>query len=214
MTVVVLDLDDTLYSEADYQASGIRSICAWVRDLYGVAVDAADVLVAASAGKDMLAEVCRMASLPATAKESLLWHYRLHSPRIELSAHTRDALARLQDRFTVAILTDGRSASQRLKLKALGLQHLPAYISEEYNSVKPEPLRFERIMRDFPGHGYVYVGDNPQKDFIAPNALNWRTIGLRGVGRNIHSQCEADLPRTALPNQWIRTLQELPELLC
>ncbi|SOY49467.1 HAD family hydrolase [Cupriavidus taiwanensis] len=214
MTVVVLDLDDTLYHEADYQASGIRSVCARVRDLYGVTVDEASVLCVAQAGDDALAAVCEMASLPVATKESLLWFYRLHAPSIELSAATKAALETLQARFTVAILTDGRSVSQRLKLKALGLHHLPVYISEEYNSVKPEPLRFERVMHDFPSQAYVYVGDNPRKDFIAPNGLNWRTIGLRSAGRNIHSQSEADLPPSALPNQWIATLQELPELLC
>ena len=35
---------------------------------------------------------------------------------------------------------------------------------------------------------YWYIGDNVQKDFVAPNRLNWKTICLMDDGNNIHSQ--------------------------
>jgi putative hydrolase of the HAD superfamily len=114
----------------------------------------------------------------------------------------------------LVILTDGRSVTQRLKLRALGLAHLPVYISEEFVSEKPEALRFERIMRDFPAHAYVYVADNPAKDFLAPNALAWKTVGVRGDARNVHAQDATRLSAENVPRVWIDDLADLLESLC
>lgn len=212
-TVVVLDLDDTIYKEADYHASGLREVCNWVEALYGKSV--ADELgrLQQQGERDLLGCVCQLAGLPPMVKDSLLWIYRLHLPSIRLSESVCNLVQQLEAMCTVAILTDGRSISQRQKLKALGLSHLPVYISEEYGSVKPEALRYELIMRDYPAQAYVYVADNPRKDFVAPNALNWKTIGLKGDERNIHSQdCDA-LPVQNLPHKWIDTLDDLLEVL-
>ncbi len=219
-TVVVLDLDDTLYAEADYRASGLRAVCAMVNLLLNPAtpLDSASLNLVDEA--DPLAQICKRAGLPPSLKETLLWVYRLHTPDIHLSPEVARVVATLESHCqAVAVLTDGRSVSQRLKLKALGLAHLPAYISEDYDSGKPAPLRYQKVMGDFPAQAYVYLGDNPLKDFAAPNALQWQTVGLRGVGvpggtRNIHSQDCEGLPAANLPQQWVSSMDEFLESLC
>lgn len=35
---------------------------------------------------------------------------------------------------------------------------------------------------------FYYVGDNTEKDFLAPNDLGWTTVCLLDDGRNIHKQ--------------------------
>jgi putative hydrolase of the HAD superfamily len=214
-TVVVLDLDDTLYPEADYQESGLHAVCAGVESLYGKSV-AGDVDQARARGeKDLLAVICRAVGLPQEAKDSLLWMYRLHSPCITLRQRVRQVVNELELRSSaVVILTDGRSVTQRLKLKALELSHLRAYISEECGSVKPDAARFHKIMSDLPAGSYVYVADNPAKDFLAPNALHWRTIGVRGNTRNIHPQDCAGRADECMPQQWINGIEQLLESLC
>lgn len=208
-SVLVLDLDDTLYKERDYHSSGIAAVCALVEDVYGRTVAAEVAALQAGGERDLLGAICRMLDLPATAKESLLWAYRLHAPSIALSDATRAAIDGLRDRHELLILTDGRSISQRRKLTALGLADIPAYISEEYGSEKPAPLRFEVIMRDYSQGPYVYVADNPRKDFLAPNALGWLTFGLRGDERNIHGQSCSALAPEYHPQVWISSLDEL-----
>jgi putative hydrolase of the HAD superfamily len=211
--VVVLDLDDTLYKEADYRQSGFRAVCREIEALYGESLTR-DFEGHTRGDGDVLDLLCRRAGLPLSAKESLLWIYRLHTPDISLTEDVRDVLRQLEARYPVIVLTDGRSMTQRKKMLALGLQRLPVYISEEHCSAKPEPRRFEMIMKDYPARAYVYVADNPRKDFIAPNRLHWKTIGLRGDERNIHSQDCEGLTSEMLPNQWIDTLTELPDILC
>lgn len=212
--VVVLDLDDTLYKEVDYHDSGLREVCNWIEALYGKSL-AGDLATLKHLGeRDLLGSLCRLAGLPLSVKESLLWVYRLHEPRIHLDHETKEVIKLLESICKVVVLTDGRSVSQRRKLMALGLSHLPAYISEEHGSEKPSPVRFELIMRDIPALDYVYVADNPKKDFLAPNALNWKTIGLIGDGRNIHSQDCDGLSGAQLPKKWISSIDELMKSIC
>jgi len=205
-TVVVFDLDDTLYPEADYVTSGIRHVCAQIHSLYGKDIYT-DVNSALEANPkvDWLAFACECAGLPNTARDSLLWNYRLHEPTIALPAGVKSTLRILGANATLAILSDGRSVTQRLKIKALGLSHLPVYISQDFGSEKPDSLRFKQIILDFPDRNYVYVGDNPSKDFVAPNSLGWLTIGLRGDGRNIHQVDTNDLEECYLPKLWVNS---------
>ncbi len=213
-TVIVLDLDDTIYKEAEYRTSGLNEVCRLINLLYGKDLSNEITALSREGKGDILGDICRLAGLPDTVKESFLWVYRIHSPKIILSPEVQAVIKKLEEHFkAVAILSDGRSFSQRQKLKALGLTHLPAYISEEFGSTKPDTLRFVKIMEDFPAQTYVYVGDNPEKDFIAPRKLNWRTVGLRGDDTNIHSQDCDCFPEENSPEIWIESLTNLLELL-
>ena len=91
----------------------------------------------------------------------------------------------------IVAVTDGRTATQRNKIEALGLDAFfgnQIYISEAEGIDKTSTHSFERIMDALPAERYVYVGDNPAKDFVAPNRLGWLTVCLRGTDRNVHPQ--------------------------
>jgi putative hydrolase of the HAD superfamily len=210
-TVVVFDLDDTLYHEHEYRQSGFDAIYMRLLDIFPN-VEKKEIGLG---DNDLLDRVCKAYQLPSSVKDSLLWLYRLHLPTISLTEGTRDSLTQIERSCkAVAILTDGRSITQRQKLKALGLLHLPVYISEEHGSEKPSPDRFLQIMRDFPAESYIYVGDNPRKDFYAPNLLGWTSIGLLGDGKNIHSQNLSGLSKDCLPTIWISNMHDLLGFLC
>ncbi len=214
-TVVVFDLDDTLYPEADYVESGLRHVCGQIKALYGQ--DLYPELYNAlqqDPKVDWLALACGLAGLPSTVKESLLWMYRLHEPDICLSYASKAALQRIRSHTCdVAVLTDGRAVTQRLKLNALGLNDWPVYISEESGKPKPAPDRFKVIQSQYPGRHYVYVADNVQKDFLGCNPLGWVGVGMRGDHRNIHSQSTHNLPDAVLPKYWVNSWEELTSLL-
>lgn len=211
---VVFDLDDTLYPERDYQRSGFEEICSRIKELYqlDLSSDCAEWIKAGDA--DVLDKLCERAGLSTRTKESLLWLYRLHRPRLALHHEVRSVIETLEvESAGVAILTDGRSISQRSKVQALGLGRLPTYVSEEIGCSKPHVSGFRRIERDFPANRYVYVADNPAKDFVAPKTLGWRTIGIKGSARNIHPQeCDA-LDSAYLPDVWVHSFSGLLKVM-
>lgn len=212
--VVVFDLDDTLYYEDDYSLSGVRAVASELSRLYKMDITDQLLDVRREQG-DIWGHACELLSLPTTVKDSLLWMYRLHQPQIDLGHEVVKIVADLADKVQqVAILTDGRSVTQRLKLEALGLLEYPLYISEEYNSMKPKIDRFQVIMSDFPAEQYTYIADNPVKDFVSPNSLSWRTIGLSDNGRNVHPQNIDRLQDAYLPDVWVDKFDEIVDNLC
>lgn len=214
-TVVVFDLDDTLYPEADYVESGVRFVCAQIISLCGIdCYETIQTQRLKDEKLDWLSVACDLAGLKPSVKESFLWMYRLHSPDIRLSENCSISLEKIKSAaLGVAVLTDGRTVTQKFKLASLGLSHYPAYVSEDYGCEKPAPDRFQAIEKDFPAEKYVYVADNVQKDFLGCKPLGWICIGMRGNDRNIYSQLTQGLPETALPNYWVNSWEELTELL-
>jgi len=207
---LVLDLDDTLYQEYDYQTSGLKYVEQMIEHLYQVSFAGKLIQWREQGIGDVFAQACRELQQPASFKEHLLNFYRYHLPDISLSQTTQSFLNHARRHCAaVAILTDGRSATQRLKLKALGLSEYPVYISEEWHSTKPCPERFLQIQYDFAQcEQFCYLGDNPKKDFLAPNELGWFSVGLRGNERNIHSQDTSLYTPSSRPAVWIEQLTE------
>ncbi|MFM2653670.1 HAD family hydrolase [Vibrio owensii] len=213
--VWVFDLDDTLYSEKDYQRSGYLYIARHLKKLYQK--DVSGIIEKADAqNKDVLEEICCALSLPDSVKQSLLWMYRLHIPTIELTSDVKCTLEAIKSRCsTIAVITDGRSVSQRNKLLSLGLEQLDSLVSEEWGESKPGDLRYKEIERRYPNKSqYIYVGDNVKKDFITPKKMNWLTIGIRDAGNNIHSQDLSEISDEYLPHFWINSLSELQDYVC
>jgi putative hydrolase of the HAD superfamily len=211
-TCVVLDLDDTLYSERDYQQSGYQSIIDLCRSLFAQDVSA---IVSSTQKKngDVLHAICNSLCLPDSVKQSFLWHYRLHKPDIQLCETVESTLKWVtHNAKSIAIITDGREISQKQKLLALGLQHIPAFISESWGETKPGLKRFKHIEDVFPANRYVYIGDNIKKDFITPNYLGWLTVGIKDAGSHIHKQ-DLSISSDYHPQYWVDSFFEIRQAL-
>ena len=144
--------------------------------------------------------------------------YRNHFPDISAD-NAVDVIEQLSEAgYKIGLITDGRTVTQTNKIKALGLDRLiPAdniSISETIGGEKYTPLPFERMMKLNPDvRHFIYVGDNPMKDFLWPNRLGWTTIQLIDNGRNVHSQ-QVSLPSDDYRPQYrIKSLKALPALL-
>ena len=201
--VVVFDLDDTLISEFEYQRSGIASVEKAISLLYCVPFDGVVQQALDNGVLDIWAWTCQQLGLPPEVKKSLLWIYRLHSPDIKLPKRVEDMVSLLLScKANLGILSDGRSITQRLKLHAIGLEYLPLFISEDYQSTKPEVDRFVSIEEKWPHCNYVYIADNSDKDFVAPRSRNWLTIGARWISPRVH--CSSDQVRAEnQPDHWL-----------
>jgi putative hydrolase of the HAD superfamily len=195
-TVVCFDLDDTLVSECDYVESGLLAA--------GEALDAE--LPGPSPSGPWLVALWRKERAPDAFQRLLrerglseeLWVprlkqvYRSHEPALRLregASELVDAIARSSGRL--ALVTDGHASAQRAKWSALRLPapFHPVVFTDDMGRRfwKPHPWGFEQVMSAHPGARFVYVADNPAKDFIAPNRLGWTTIMVRDV-RNVHPQ--------------------------
>ena len=173
---IIFDLDDTLYSEKEYVKSGYKAVsdylgCGYEEKLW-------DYFEAGKPAIDeMLKEIGR-----EDEKAEVLKVYRSHKPDIHPYSGVAEMIAELKAKgIKVGIITDGRSEGQHNKLKALGLDIDDVIITDELGGIqfrKPCDIAF-RIMairwRLNPAD-IVYVGDNPAKDFQAPQQLGMRSL--------------------------------------
>lgn len=223
MRVICFDLDDTLYKEIDYLKSAYREIAGYAAEhCHGcsapvsvLAHKAYEAMLAAyHEGQNAFEELNKFLGLSLPIGD-YLYIYRNHKPKIALTedvVQTMDALK--AEGVRIGLITDGRSVQQRNKIEALGLSRWfdekDMVISDVFGSEKPALANYEYFMKHYPEcHDFAYVGDNPRKDFIAPNALGWHTICLKDYGRNIHKQDFTSTPAQARPRKMIESLKDL-----
>jgi putative hydrolase of the HAD superfamily len=185
---LIFDLDDTLYPERDYALGGFHAAGAWAERTLG-ATGLADRLIAAlDAGH--LGRSFKLAldeALPAHTDADvagLLKAYSAHTPKLTLFADAQETLATFNG-TTLGLITDGHAKTQAAKVAALGIAPrfseiiLTGALGADRVFHKPHPRAFELMeaaLRKSPNDRFVYVGDNPAKDFLAPNAMGWTTV--------------------------------------
>lgn len=225
--LVAFDLDDTLFDEMEFVRSAYTDIAAAAcKCAEGVSQENA-LSALADGGFDRLVELlggetaAREAGLDIPCMIDI---YRRHQPQsLPLRQGARETLEWLAHRkdCTVALITDGRSGTQRTKIRALRLDQLfPEHnilISEETGADKTTCFPFLEIMHRNPEcDRYMYVGDNTAKDFLNPGKLGWDTACMLDQGRNVHPQDPATAEaQTSLPlcPSFDRLKEEIENLL-
>lgn len=214
---VVFDLDDTLYLERDYVRSGFAAVAEELRRRHAAPPDCdawmwQEFLQGRRQG--IFNALAERLGLPLSEEDirGLVEAYRTHRPVIRAAPEAVQALAALKGRAKRGLLSDGFLPAQRLKLDAIGL-------ADEFDAVvfteemgrqcwKPSPAGFERIAGEL-GVAHAdcaYVADNPAKDFVAPNALGWRSVQWRRAGQ-VHADNPA--PSGGAPQVIVGTVDEL-----
>lgn len=211
----VFDLDDTLYPERDYVRSALLYVGERVEQLFREKQFADHLLELWQEGTaDPISLAWSQRALPEVARVPMVTAMRAHAPAISLSDGAQAVLARLRaQRRSYAIVTDGRSVTQRAKLFALGCVDAHCLsISEEVGLTKLQSARFIAVSAAFSPGLLCYVGDNPAKDFWMPKQLGWSTIMLDHQGRGVHTQGVPD-DTAYLPDLIVSDLREiLPRL--
>jgi putative hydrolase of the HAD superfamily len=213
--VFAFDVDDTLYFERDYSLSALAYLGSLVEEKYNVKNGSQLLLSEFEAGnKDTISLLWKTYELPADDKETCIQEMRKHSPTLRLRDDALKFLGILQTRaIPFCLVTDGRSETQRLKIKALGLKGASVVsISEETGFMKPSPEAFAKVVAFANGADVVFVGDNPKKDFIYANTVGWKSVMVRASHKNIHPQA---LPENSMyhPQITIDSFEELEPLL-
>ena len=222
--VVVFDLDDTLYKEIDFLRSGYRKVAKYVGRQIGVpANDIYYNLLSWYSKKENAFEKLNEYYDLNGSISGYLEIYRFHQPNITLSEETKKTLNTLKEASVLmGIITDGRKETQRNKIEALGLEMwIPSemvIINDDKKYFKPNHWSFDRMMlkcfEKYPDNDFdfYYLGDNIEKDFMAPNELGWETICILDDGRNIHKQ-DFTWEEIKLPKKTVSNIDKLIQFL-
>lgn len=217
-SLIAFDLDDTLYSESEYVVSGLCAVAHRLASTYTeFNADTLFQIMHQAVGNpfDAVSEWLQHYNCDVDIPE-MVKTYRYHTPQITLRDGVLETIHQLQQKgHIVAIITDGRTVTQTLKIRALGLDNIiPASlisISETIGADKLSPIPFHRLDKLQPDcDRRYYIGDNPAKDFLQPNSLGWDTLMLVDDGRNIHPQQLSSFPTAYHPQH---TLSKITNIL-
>ena len=220
---MIFDLDDTLYPEREFAQCGFRAAARWAKaelDIDGLDADMTRLLDAGHLGRlfGMALEERRPGAHTPEHAAALQAAYRNAEAVLHLFPDAEWALQHYSAQGPFGLITDGTHAMQLKKVRALALEPRFAHIvyadtlGEGRAFAKPHARSFELIasLLPEPGCRFVYVGDNPAKDFVAPNALGWITVQVVRDG-GIHD-ARRIVPGGAAQHQ-VRALTELPSVL-
>lgn len=185
LSVILFDLDDTLYAERSYVHSGFARVAEAVKDTIPDAMER--MTQAFAEGKPAIDEMLKETGQESgDMKEKCLFVYRNQVPDIEPYPGVRETLRTLQEMgLRLGMITDGAVSRQLSKVDALNIrQYFDAILVTDAlggrTFWKPNPKAFEVMQKRFqvPFETMAYVGDNRAKDFTAPEELHMRSFYL------------------------------------
>lgn len=193
--VIAFDLDDTLYKEIDYVKSAFNYISMYLQKKFRINTYHLHTKALEHESfnfYDIILDNSNLNQETFTLSEYLNL-YRFHFPEIKVEKETIRLLKKLKQKsYGTAIITNGRSITQRNKIKALKIEQFfdCIIISEETGKEKPNPDNYRHIEKQFESsHEFYFIGDNPKIDFDYPNRKsNWTSLCLENSGYNIHHQ--------------------------
>tara|TARA_B110000263_G_C15299238_1_gene507088 strand:+ start:986 stop:1648 length:663 start_codon:yes stop_codon:yes gene_type:complete len=216
--IVVFDLDDVLYDEKSFYHSAINAIVNFVSNEYQIPKNKILAFLKIRIKQDrknIIDDILVNFSIYSKNRvRKCLSIYRMHFPKIQLSADTKYCLNNLKN-IPCYIVTDGNKIVQMNKIKALKLEKFmkKCYLTSNYglNNAKPSPYCFLKIcnLENVRPNEVVYVGDDPNKDFVGIKPLGFKTIRvLKGRYSNLRKT------KKYQSNIVINSLRELnPKLL-
>jgi putative hydrolase of the HAD superfamily len=217
---IIFDMDDTLYKERHYRDSGLRTVAQHFAAVCKRTPE--DLFVTMRDNRAQAFEIVELLAARNNVKVSVadqLAIYRSHLPNISLDPVAEKVLKALRARgHKLGVITDGRAWGQLNKIASLKLDQ---YIDQEYimateltNTDKHSTKPFIDMMQLMgKTDGFVYIGDNPEKDFMHPNVMGWRTIMLRDIhDENIHRQELMKYPPQNRPQTVIESLEVLLDI--
>ena len=223
--LIVFDLDDTLFPEAEFVASARREIARRLSGRYRIPASSLLMIMShPGEGENAFDALSRFLTkaIGENVEESIKWMvdvYRTHKPDISLAHGVRAALAALADdpHTLTGLITRGRLTTQINKIEALGLRpylSIPPSICTQTDSDGSKSHFFRHYDRAVPGRvARISVGDNPPVDFAEPKRMGWITVAVADRGDNIHPQNFSTCPAICRPDHVIDSVADLPALL-
>lgn len=142
------------------------------------------------AGEYRISEMCKKYHIPITEEQisSFQKKYRYYQGKITMHPCLEEFFK--NSKSTLAILTNGQDAHQKMKVRAL---HVYDYVeashiftSDELNVAKPDPNAFKKAVDRMDGDvaSWFYIGDNYDIDMIGAKRAGMKTIHINRNHKN------------------------------
>jgi putative hydrolase of the HAD superfamily len=185
---IIFDLDDTLYNEREFVFGAFKEVSDYLADKYKlnetiVYEDIIQIFKEYGRGK-IFNMICEKYSIDENISE-LIKIYRESKPLLNLYKDAEEILLWLKaNNYKIGLITDGMSMVQWNKIDALRLKSrvnsivVSDDLGKDYWKPHEKPYRECIKVLGIREDECMYVGDNPNKDFIGARKLNISTIRI------------------------------------
>lgn len=201
MKSIIFDLDDTLYREREFVEGAFKYVCKYLSMQYylkfnHIYKETINILQNYGRGKvfDIL---CKRYSIDDNIHR-LVNIYRNSIPGIELYKDAQNFLQKYNNKYNFGIITDGKASVQWNKINSLNLKEIIDYIivTDDYGTEywKPNSFAYLKMAQHFKckPKECVYIGDNPNKDFIGAKKTGMYTVRIiRKSGDHMDTSLES-----------------------
>ncbi len=183
---VLLDLDDTLYAQAEWLSGAWDAVCAAASHCTDVrALRAALSAVAAEgSARGMIIDraLARAGAVDVAVGPLVEAFRRYNAPSLTPYPGAVPALASLRAQVPVGLVTDGDPVIQRSKLRSLCFDAafdvvvFSDELGRDRRKPHPAPFRLALDRLQVTPAQAIYIGDHPEKDVLGPLAAGIRAI--------------------------------------
>ncbi|MGL5633628.1 MAG: HAD family hydrolase [Sarcina sp.] len=198
--IIIFDLDDTLYNEKTYVFSAFRNVSRYISEKYKLDEDEVFNDIKEIFYRDGRGRIFDLIIKKYDLKEevkTLVEVYRDTVPEgMELYDDARKFIVKAKNEgHKLGIITDGMASVQWKKIRGLKLETMidKIVVSDDLGreNWKPSIVPYREILNHFgeEGTNAVYIGDNPNKDFIGARKLGIETVRIvREEGDHMNTQ--------------------------
>ena len=187
LKLLAFDLDDTLYPESEYVRGGFRTVSTYMQKKHKIDANEFYKKLISTKNLSPSAKVFDIVLENYQLKdrklvEKLIKLYRSQTLKLKLFPGIRSMLKKFKKKYILALVTDGKKVVQDRKLNYLRI--LDYFDTIFYtldlgnNFKKPSEQPFKQLL-----HAYrikpqeaLYIGNDPNKDFIGAKKAGIRTI--------------------------------------
>jgi len=209
---VLFDLDDTLYPYRTYKLSGFHAVAEYVDAECGVPESAFFQTLRSITEEHgfnyshAFDDAIERHAEDTLSTSELIEVYRSHDPTIQLPAESARVLAAAAEMTSATgIVTEGDSVMQWNKISTLGVSKFVDDIAVTSDKTTTNAFRRFLSKYDISPSDAMYVGDNPNKDFVVPNELGMTTVR---IVTGVHAE---EPSRSPPPTYEVEDLTQLTE---
>lgn len=186
--VLIFDLDDTLYYEKEYVLGAFKEVAYYLGNKYGeneekLYIRMKEILEDLGRGK-IFNIICEENNFNEDIK-NLVNIYRSSKPKLDFYEDSKEFLSWARKHgYKLGIITDGCNKVQWNKIKGLGIEELvdKIIVTDDLGKEfwKPHEKSYLDMMKYFNINKdeCMYIGDNPNKDFIGAKGLGIKTTRI------------------------------------
>lgn len=190
---VCFDLDGTLYDDRQYIRAGLESAADLLAERTGAELHDKIINLYFKEGirGETFDRIIEQYDLPSELLPDLVESYHDNDADLQPYQEVPSVLDHLSGEYELGLITGGKNGHNKIARLGISRYFDKILVTPEFGTSKhqPEPFKYVLDTLSVAPAEAVYIGDNPELDFVQPNRLGMSTVRVK---RGLHVDDNAE----------------------